>query len=79
MANQLRTQSDKEANAFKKLGGTACACEAAAQQALPTFAQGFQATFPATSRVGPTSRDGKRGRPSLGRPPASVVDHLNGA
>jgi transposase len=65
--------------AFKKRCGTACACEAEAPQALATFAQGLQATFLATSRVCPTSRDGQRGRPRPGRQPASVVDHINGA
>jgi transposase len=79
VAKQLRTQSDKEVNAFKKLCGTAFACEADAQQALATFAQGLQATFLATSSVGPTSRYGKRGRPSLGSQPAAVVYHINGA
>jgi transposase len=79
VANQLRTQRDQEANAVKKLCGTACACEADAPQALATLAQGVQATFLATSSVGPTSRDGTRGRPSLGRQPASVVYHRNGA
>jgi transposase len=79
VAKQLRTQSDKEVHAFKKLCGTAFACEADAQQALATFAQGLQATFLATSSVCPTSRYGKRGRPSPGSQPASVVYHINGA
>jgi transposase len=79
VAKQLRTQSDKEVKAFKKLCGTAFACEADAQQALATFAQGLQATFLATSSVCPTSRYGKRGRPSPGSQPASVVYHINGA
>ncbi len=79
VATQLRTQSDKEVNTFKKLCGTAFACEADAQQALATFAQGLQATFLATSSVCPTSRDGKRGRPGPGSQPASVVYHINGA
>jgi transposase len=76
---QLRTQSEKEIKAFKKLGATAFACQADAQQALATFAQGLQATFLATSSVYPASRYGKRGRPGQGSPPASVVYHINGA
>jgi transposase len=76
---QLRTQSEKEIKAFKKLCGTAFACEADAQQALATFAQGLQATFLATSSVCPAARYGKRGRPSPGSQPASVVYHINGA
>lgn len=76
---QLRTQSEKDIKAFKKLCGTAFACEADAQQALATFAQGLQATFLATSSVCPASRYGKRGRPGQGRPPVSVVYHIHGA
>jgi transposase len=76
---QLRKPSDHEVKTFKKLCGTAFACAADAQQALATFAQGLQATFLATSSVSPTSRYGKRGRPGSGRPPASVVYHINGA
>lgn len=79
VAKQLRTQSEQAVNAFKKLCGPAFACEAEAQQALATVAQGVQATFLATSSVGPTSRYGKRGRPSLGRQPAAVVYQSNGA
>jgi len=76
---QLRTQSEQDIKACKKLCGTPFACEADAQQALATFAQGLQATFLATSSVCPTSRYGKRGRPGPGSQPASVVYHINGA
>jgi transposase len=76
---QLRTHSEQEVQACKKLCSTACACEADAPQALATVAQGLQATFLATRSVGPTPRDGKRGRPGPGRQPASVVYHINGA
>jgi transposase len=79
VATPLRTQRAQEVNACKKRCGTAVAGEADAPQALATFAQEVQATCLATSRVGPTSRDGKRGRPRLGSPPASVVYHSNGA
>lgn len=76
---QLRTQSEKDIKAFKKLCGTAFACEADAQQALVTFTQGVQATFLATSSLCPASRYGKRGRPGAGSQPTSVVYHINGA
>jgi transposase len=79
VATQLRTQRDTEVKAFKKLCGTAFACEADAQQAVAPFAQGLQATFLATSSICPTSRYGKRGRPSPGSQPASVVYHIDGA
>ena len=48
---QLRKQSDTEVQALKKLCNTTFACEADAQQALATFAQGLQATFLPTSTV----------------------------
>jgi transposase len=76
---QLLKQSEQEGKAFKQLCRTAFACEADAQQALAAFAQGLQATFLATSSVGPTSRYGKRGRPGPDSQPASVVYHINGA
>jgi transposase len=76
---QLLKHSEQEGKAFKQLCRTACACEADAQQALAAFAQGLQATFLATSSVGPTSRYGKRGRPGPDSQPASVVYHINGA
>ena len=57
---QLRTHSAQAVKACKKRCGTAFACEADAQQARATFAQGLQAPFLATSSVGPTSC--RRGR-----------------
>jgi transposase len=76
---QLLKQSDKEGKAFKKLCGTPFACEADAQQALATFAQGLQATFLPASTVCSTPYYGKRGRPSHSAPPAHVVYHIAGA
>lgn len=76
---QLRKQSDKEGKAFKKLCGTPFACEADAQQALATFAQGLHATFLPASTVCSTPHYGKRGRPSQSAPPAHVVYHIAGA
>jgi transposase len=77
--NQLRKHSDQEVKAFKKLCGTPFACEADAQQALATFAQGLQVTWLVTSTVCPTPRYGKRGRPGQGTPPDQVAYHINGA
>lgn len=76
---QLLKQSDKEGKAFKKLCGTPFACEADAQQALATFAQGLHATFLPASTVCSTPHYGKRGRPSPSAPPAHVVYHIAGA
>jgi transposase len=76
--HQLRKHSDQEVKAFKKLCGTPFACEADAQQALATFAQGVQVTFLVTSTVCPMPRYGKRGRPGHGTPPDQVVYYING-
>ena len=54
---------------FKKLCCTVFACEADAQQALVTFAQGLQATFVAQSTLRSTPRYDKRGRPGQGAQP----------
>jgi transposase len=79
VAKQLRKQSDKEVQALQKLCSTTFACEADAQQALATFAQGLQVTFLNTSTVRATPRDGKRGRPWHGAHPDQVVYHSEGA
>ena len=76
---QLLKQSEQEVKAFKQLCRTAFACEADAQQALTTFAQGVQATFVAQSTVRPISRYAKRGRPGQGTPPDQIVYQLEGA
>ncbi len=76
---QLLKQSEQEGKVFKQLCRTAFACEADAQQALATFAQGLQATFVVQSTVRPTPRYAKRGRPSPGTPPDHVVYQLDGA
>jgi hypothetical protein len=49
--------------AFKKLGRTAFAWEADAQQALATFAQRLQAISLHEVTIRPTRRYAKRGRP----------------
>src|SRR5262249_12209518 len=76
---QLRTQSEQEVKAWKKLGSTPFACEADARQALLAFEQGLQATFLHNSTVRATPRYGKRGRPGPGAAPAQVVYHIDGA
>jgi transposase len=77
--NQLRKQSALEGKALKKLCSTPFACEAAAQQALATFAQGLQATFLGTSTVRAMPRYGKRGRPGQGVQPDQVLYQIEGA
>jgi transposase len=76
---QWRTQSDHDLKAFHKLCRTVFACEADAQQALSTFAQGLQVTQCAQVTIRPIARYGKRGRPGLGGPPAQVVYQVEGA
>jgi len=76
---QWRRQSDHEVQAFKKLGRTAFACEADAQQALAHFASDLQATFLHDSTICPTPRYGKRGRPGPEAQPDQVVYHIAGA
>jgi transposase len=76
---QLLKYSEQEVKAFKRLCRTPFACEADAQQALATFAQGVQATFVAQSTVRPSPRYAKRGRPGQGTPPEQMVYQLDGA
>jgi transposase len=76
---QLRKQRDTEVQAWQNVCSTTLACEADAQQALATFAQGLQVTFLNTSTVRTTPRDGKRGRPGPGTYPDQVVYHIDGA
>jgi transposase len=76
---QLLKHSEQEVKAFKQLCRTAFACEADAQQALVTFAQGLQATFLAQSTIRPTPHYAKRGRPGPGTHPDQVVYQLEGA
>lgn len=76
---QLLQHSAQEGKAFKQLCRTAFACEADAQQALATFAQGLQATFVAQSTIHLLPRYAKRGRPGQGTPPDQVVYQLEGA
>jgi transposase len=76
---QLRKQSDQDIKAFKKLCGTAFACEADARQALATWERGLQATFVHETTVRPQPRYGKRGRPGPGAQPDQVVYQIAGA
>jgi transposase len=76
---QLLKHSTQEGKAFKKLCRTAFACEADAQQALATFAQGLQATVLAQSTLRPTPHYDKRGRPGQGAPPDQVLYQIDGA
>ena len=76
---QLRTQSDQEGNALQQLCRLPLACEADARQALATFEQTLQIMFLATSTISMKPRDGKRGRPQQGVPPAQGVSHIDGA
>ena len=73
---QRLKQGDQEVKACKKLCGTVFACEVDAQQALSTFEQDMQATVPTTCPVRPTPRNGQRGRPGPGAPPAHMVYYL---
>jgi transposase len=69
----------QEVDAVKKLCDTAFACEADAQQALSTCAQGLRATFLGMSTVRPTVRSRTRGRPGQGAQPDHVVYAIQGA
>ena len=64
---------------FQKLCRTPFACEADAQQALGTFAQGLQAASLPEGTIQPRRRYGKRGRPGQGAPPPQMVYHITGA
>lgn len=77
--NTWRKQSAAEAQALQQLGRTAFACEADAQQALAAFTHGLQTTTLQESRLRPTPRYRKRGRPGQGTEPDQVVYHIEGA
>lgn len=72
------TSSEPAAKALKKLCRTPFACEAAAKQAVETFAPGLQSTYLPQVTLQPTPRYGKRGRPKPGAPPR-VAYHIDGA
>jgi transposase len=76
---QLRKQSAAEVKAFRRLSRTAFACEADAQQALATFAQGLQATKIHEVTIQPTFRYAKPGRPGKVTVPAAQVYYIEGA
>jgi transposase len=75
---QLRKPGDQEVNTFKKLCRPTFACEAAAQQALATFAHRVRATFLHQAALRHRPRDDKRGRPGQGAFPAQVIYMLEG-
>jgi hypothetical protein len=74
-----RKQSDHAGKACKALCRTAFACEADAQQALTSFAAGWQTTVLHASPVCATPRYGQRGRPRPGAQPDQIVYHIAGA
>jgi transposase len=76
---QLRTQSDQEVKAVRKLCNTTFACAADARQALWTFEPPVQATFRSGSTGPATPRSGKRGRPGPGAHPDPLVDQIEGS
>jgi hypothetical protein len=76
---QWRQHSDEEVKACKRLCRTACACEAAAQQALTSFVARLQTTALHPSTICPTPPYGKRGRPGPGAQPDQSVYHIAGA
>ena len=79
VAPPLRQHRAPAVTAGQHLCAKALACEAAARQALATFAPGWQATGLPASTIGPTRREGTRGRPGHGAPPDHGVDPLIGA
>lgn len=76
---QLLKHREPAVNAFKQLCRTAFACEAEAQQALATLAQGLLATFLAQSTLPSIPPYAKPGRPGHGTPPDHVVYQREGA
>jgi transposase len=71
-------QSTAEVKAFQKLGRTALACDADAQQALHAFIQGLQATCLQAVTIRPAPRYTQRGRPRKLTPP-QLVSSIDGA
>jgi transposase len=78
-AKPLLKPSAQELNAFKQLCANAFAGEAEARQALATLEPGLQATCLHAITIGPTPRDGQRGRPGPGAQPDHVVYQMIGA
>jgi transposase len=74
-----RKQSEADAKTFQKLCRTPFACEADAEQARATFAQGLQAASLHEGTIEPRQRYGKRGRPGQDAPPPQVVYPITGA
>jgi transposase len=76
---QLLKQSAAEVKAFRRLGRTAFACEADAQRALATFAQGLQATRLHEVTIQATFRYARPGRPGKVTVPDAQVYSIEGA
>ena len=74
-----RQQREAAAQAWQQLCRTACACEADAQQALATCAQGLQVTSLHQGTIHPPPRDDTRGRPRPGAQPDQGVSPIAGA
>jgi hypothetical protein len=75
----LLKQGDQEVHTVKNLCRTTFACEAAAPQALATFAQRLRAPVLHQAALRLIPRDAKRGRPGQRAFPAQVIDMLDGA
>jgi transposase len=78
-ATQWRQQSDNATSALKRLCRTTFACEAAARQALSTFAQDVPTISLAASMGRTPPRYRKRGRPGPDARPDRVVYQIDGA
>lgn len=76
---QVGTASAAELKAFKKLGRTAFACAADAQQALETFQDHLQATRLEGATVRAVASYGKRGRPTPDTVPIKMAYVVEGA
>jgi transposase len=78
-AKQVRTESEAELKAFKKLCHTTFACAADADKALQTFQQRLQATRLEGATIRAVTCYGKRGRPRSDTVPAKVKYVVEGA
>jgi transposase len=76
---QLLKPSTAEIQVLQPLRRMVLACEAEAQQALATFAQGLQATRLHEVTIRPTRRYAKPGRPGNATGPNAQGYHLSGA
>jgi transposase len=79
VAKQVRTESEAELKAFKKLCHITFACAADADKALQTFQQRLQATRLEGATIRAVTCYGKRGRPRSDTVPAKVEYVVEGA